>query len=70
MQNRTKSVKLTDIYNPSENIINAIRRVCYNVDDLCKIHSSIESMLEELRMDKFSPTLKQQLIEISQQKVV
>lgn len=70
MNNKINLTRTVDIYHPSESIINAIRRVCYNVDDLSKIHNATESMLEELRCDKFAPTLQQQLMQITQQNMV
>ena len=43
--------KLCDTLNTSEFIIKNIRDSCYNIDDLQKIASAVESMIESIESD-------------------
>ena len=43
--------KLCDTLNTSEFIIKNIRDSCYNIDDLQKIASAVESMIENIEAD-------------------
>jgi hypothetical protein len=52
--------KITYTPNLSELIISLIKGVCDNVDDLNKIMSATEALLEEKRFMQALPTLQQQ----------